>query len=82
MVDFGIFDGDLLVVDRSLNPVHGDIVIAALSGELTCKVLDLQNSTLTSGNDVYLPIELNEESDLIIEGVVSSSVRYHRVCPS
>lgn len=82
MVDFGIFDGDLLVVDRSLSPVHGDIVIAALSGELTCKVLDLQNSKLISGNDVYLPIELNEESDLIIEGVVSSSVRYHRVCPS
>lgn len=81
MVNFGIFDGDLLVVDRSLDPVHGDIVIAALSGELTCKVLDLQNSKLISGNDVYLPIELNEESDLIIEGVVSSSVRYHRVCP-
>ena len=36
----GIFDGDLLIVDRSLTHQHGDVVLAALDGELTCKILE------------------------------------------
>ncbi len=39
MRDAGISDGDLLVVDRSLSAVHGDIVIAAIAGEFTVKEL-------------------------------------------
>lgn len=80
MINFGIFDGDLLVVDRALQPVHGDIVVAALNGELACKVLDLNNRQLLSGNDLFPPIPLTEDCDLIIEGVISASIRYHRVC--
>ena len=80
MINFGIFDGDLLVVDRSLAPVHGDIIIAALNGELACKVLDLNHRQLLSGNDLFPPIPLTEDCDLIIEGVISASIRYHRVC--
>ena len=80
MINFGIFDGDLLVVDRSLAPVHGDIIIAAINGELTCKVLDLTHRQLLSGNDLFPPIPLTEDCDLIIEGVISASIRYHRVC--
>ena len=80
MINFGIFDGDLLVVDRSLAPVHGDIIIAAFNGELTCKVLDLTHRQLLSGNDLFPPIPLTEDCDLIIEGVISASIRYHRVC--
>lgn len=80
MTNLGIFSGDLLVVDRALEPVHGDIVIAALNGELTCKVLDLRQKRLLSGNQMYPPIPLGDDSDLVIEGVVSHSLRYHRVC--
>ncbi len=36
MTGFGIFSGDLLIVDRALQPQHGDVVIAAIDGELTC----------------------------------------------
>lgn len=80
MTNLGIFSGDLLVVDRALEPVHGDVVIAALNGELTCKVLDLRQKRLLSGNQLYPPIEIGDDSELIIEGVVSHSLRYHRVC--
>jgi len=81
MINFGIFDGDLLVVDRALQPVHGDVVVAALNGELACKVLDLKHRQLISGNDSFSPIPLPEDCDLIIEGVISASIRYHRCLP-
>lgn len=42
MIDAGISDGDLLVVDKSEKPEHGDIVIAAVDGEFTVKMLQLR----------------------------------------
>ena len=73
----GIYDGDLLIVDRSLEPQHGQIVIAALDGQLTCKILDKNRQCLVSANKHYAPIAIGEFSELIIEGVVSHSVRHH-----
>jgi DNA polymerase V len=78
MVRAGIHNGDLLIVDRALAPVHGDIVVAALDGELTCKILDLRLKRLLSGNDLFPPIDLGADAELIIEGVVTHSLRYHR----
>jgi len=73
----GIYDGDLLVVDRSLEAQHGQVIIAALDGQLTCKILDKKNHRLLSSNKSYAPIAVGEFSDLIIEGVVIHSVRHH-----
>ena len=81
MMRVGIHNGDLLVVDRALEPVHGDVVIAALDGELTCKILDLKRKRLLSGNDLFPPIELGEDAELVIEGVITHSIRYHRCSP-
>ncbi|MEH6468621.1 MAG: translesion error-prone DNA polymerase V autoproteolytic subunit [Porticoccus sp.] len=78
MTGFGIFNGDLLIVDRALQPQHGDVVIAAIDGELTCKVLDMHDKLLRSGNVRYPPIELHDNAELLIEGVVIHSVRHHR----
>lgn len=78
MLRLGIHSGDLLVVDRALEAVHGDIVIAALNGELTCKILDLRQKRLLSGNDLFPPIQLGDDAELIIEGVITHSLRYHR----
>ncbi|HEY6130428.1 MAG TPA: translesion error-prone DNA polymerase V autoproteolytic subunit [Halioglobus sp.] len=81
MIRLGIHDGDLLVVDRALEPAHGDVVIAALDGELTCKVLDLRLRRLLSGNDLFPPIPVGDDAELVIEGVVTHSIRYHRCSP-
>ena len=81
MLSLGIHSGDLLVVDRALEPVQGDVVIAALDGELTCKILDVRLQRLLSGNEAFPPITISENAELIIEGVVTHSLRYHRCSP-
>ncbi|RRJ84005.1 LexA family protein [Aestuariirhabdus litorea] len=74
----GIFDRDLLVVDRSLRPLHGDLVVAAIDGELCCKILDLRQRQLCSANPAYPPVALPEEADLVIEGVVIHAIHHLR----
>ncbi len=74
MTEYGIQDGALLIVDRAVTPRQGHIVIAAINGELTCKLLDIANQQLLAGNSAYPPISINEESDLSIEGVVLHAI--------
>jgi DNA polymerase V len=81
MTSEGIHNGDLLVVDRALEAGQGDIVIAALNGELTCKILDYKGRRLLSGNNLFPPIEVGKDVELIIEGVVTYSIRRHKCSP-
>lgn len=78
MEGVGIYNGDLLVIDRSLNAENGDTVIACLDGELTCKILDLRNHQLLAANPHYRPIPLPDETDLVIEGVVVHAIHHLR----
>ena len=77
MIGRGIFTGDTLIVDRHVRPAHGDIVIAALDGELTCKILDKRLKQLVPANGEMQPIAIGENSELVIEGVVIHSIRHH-----
>lgn len=76
MKDVGIMDGDILVVDRSLQPQDGKIVIAALDGELTVKRLSIKSTGtwLVPENDRYPPIAVRESSDIVIWGVVTATI--------
>ena len=76
MIGAGIHDGDLLVVDRSLAATPGRVVIAALDGELTIKRLGTGPAglRLEPENDSYAPIEIGEETDARIWGVVTSVI--------
>ena len=75
----GIHDGDLLIVDRSLNADDGKIVIAVLEGELTVKRLSLKNGTvaLVAENPDFPPIKLKEGQEITIWGVVTNVI--HKV---
>lgn len=77
MVKAGIADGDILVVDRSLTPKDGSIVIAVLDGELTVKRLLRRNGCvqLVPENEQYPIIEVAPEREFIVWGVVSGIVR-------
>jgi DNA polymerase V len=75
----GIFDGDLLIVDRAVKPVHGHVVLASINGELTCKLLDVNNKCLLAANKNYPPIPIHEEAEFSVEGVVIYSIRDHHV---
>ncbi len=77
----GIYNGDLLVVDRSLKPRHGQVIIAALHGELTCKILDMQRRCLVAANRHYPPLPITDESGFSVEGVVTASIRYQQCWP-
>jgi DNA polymerase V len=75
MIGAGIHDGDLLVVDRSLVPKHGDIVIAGFHGELTVKRLELTPVVrLVPMNKHYPIITIPDDTDLDIHGVVLHSL--------
>ena len=72
-----IFDGDVLVIDRSLNPKHGSIVVAAVAGELLVKRLQQSSkgTFLVSENLGYDPISLDESEECYIWGVVCGTAR-------
>jgi DNA polymerase V len=76
MLDAGIFDGDLLVVDRLLAPVHGKIIVANIDGGLTVKRLIIDGGVqyLKPENKEHSIIKVTEESDMHIWGVVTSVI--------
>lgn len=73
MINAGIHDGDLLVVDRSLQAGHNRVVIAALDGELTVKRLVRRKGRvwLMPENPEYPPLDITEREHVHIWGVVS-----------
>ena len=72
MIKAGIHSGDILVVDRSLEPKDKKIVIAVVNGEFTVKRVQKKASKLylISENDNYQPIEIKEDTDFEVWGVV------------
>ena len=76
MLSAGIHPGDLLIVDRGIEPKHGKIVIAAVDGELTVKRLHrVKGQTLLMPeNDNYEPITFLEGNDMVIWGVVTNVI--------
>ena len=80
MIDAGIFDGDVLVVDRSIEPKHNDIVLVTLNNEFIVKRLYLKAGLikLISENPIYPPLVIKERDDFAIWGVVTNSV--HKLC--
>lgn len=72
-----IFSGDILVVDRSVVPVSGKIVVAAVYGEMVVKSLQINKdaTTLVSEQEGYEPIIVTDNDDCFIWGVVVGSVR-------
>jgi DNA polymerase V len=76
MINAGIHDDDILVVDKSIEPSSGKVVVVALNGELTVKRLFKEGKRvfLMAENEAYPPIELHEGSELHIWGVVTNVI--------
>lgn len=80
MINAGIDEGDILVIDRSLTPKNGSIVVAYLDGEFTAKRLDLSKKNegkiyLRSENDDYPDFCISTDDTLTVWGVVSSVIK-------
>jgi DNA polymerase V len=81
MMDVGLLPGDKAVVDRSKNANIGDIVLAVINGEFTIKTLSRHKSgvpRLLPANKDFKPIEITEEMQFEIWGVVTGSFRRFR----
>lgn len=80
MTGAGIRDGNLIIVDRSLEPQHDDVIVAALDGELTVKRFHRQGDRLwlQASNPSFRPIEIEEEMDFRVWGVVTHAIHFLR----
>jgi DNA polymerase V len=78
MQGVGIFDGDLLLVDRAEDVKNGDVIVANLNGLFVCKLLDKHNAQLLSASPKYPAVQLRQSDEFQLEGVVTRSIRLHR----
>ena len=73
MIQAGIFEGDILIIDRSLQARSGQIILAIINGEFTLKRLLIKTETgtplLQAANPKYAPIEITESMDFQVWGV-------------
>jgi DNA polymerase V len=76
MVKAGIHDGDLLVVDRSIEPKDKNVIIAVVNGELTVKRIRIRKNKLTleAENENYQSREIDEEMEFEVWGVVTNVI--------
>lgn len=76
MIDEGIREGDLLVVDRSIRPANGDVIIAAVDGEFTVKTFrrDKEGVHLVPANKNYPIIDLKRGQELDYFGKVTAII--------
>lgn len=78
MIDAGINENDILIVDRQIQPTHGKIVIAAMDGQLTVKRLHIKRNQLflMPENNKFKPIEVKAENEISILGVVTNVIHH------
>ncbi len=77
MIDAGVEEGDILVIDKALDPHDGDMAVCFVDGEFTLKYLKLQEGriTLVPANQKYSSIEIEEGMDFKIWGVVTYVIK-------
>ncbi|MBC5834412.1 translesion error-prone DNA polymerase V autoproteolytic subunit [Flavobacterium sp. F372] len=77
MIGAGIDDGDILVIDKSIEPEDGKIAVCFIDGEFTVKRIKVQENSLLllPENKLFEPIEVTQENDFIIWGIVTYVVK-------
>ena len=81
MIEEGIEEDDILVIDRALEPQNGDLAVCCLDGEFTLKRLEITpegNIYLVPSNRRYKPILVTEGNELVIWGIVTYTIKANR----
>lgn len=78
MKDLGIHNGDLLVIDKSLEPQNGKIAVCYIDGEFMVKTIKIEDDCcwLVPANENYKPIKVTAENDFIVWGIVINVIKY------
>lgn len=76
----GIEEGDILVIDKSLEPTNGDLAVCQVDGEFTLKRLNIQKDRilLMPSSPNYQPIVVTEENQFMIWGIVTYTIKRNR----
>ncbi|NTV01174.1 MAG: translesion error-prone DNA polymerase V autoproteolytic subunit [Chlorobiaceae bacterium] len=80
MIDAGIGEGDILVIDKSLEPKDGDVAVCFLDGEFTVKRISKQDDGLflIPANEEFRPIRISGESEFRVWGIVTYVIHKFR----
>lgn len=80
MIEEGIEDGDVIVIDRSLEPQEGDLTVCCIDGEFTLKRLHLEKDCvwLIPSNETFDPILVTPDDRFIVWGVVTYTIKRNR----
>lgn len=80
MADEGIHDGDILIVDRSLEPSNDDLAVCAVDGEFTLKRIRLERDHvwLIPSNELFDPILVTPQNRFVVWGVVTHTIHNNR----
>ncbi|MCL1068392.1 S24 family peptidase [Shewanella olleyana] len=81
MEKIGIFDKDILIVDRHVSVENHDVIVANYNGNFVCKLIDTKRRLLLSANDSHNSVLIQEHDNFSVEGVVIRSIRCHRQSP-
>jgi DNA polymerase V len=77
MLGAGLNDGDLLIIDRSLEAKNGKIAVCYIDGEFTVKSLKIEKDVcyLMPANEAYKPIRVDSESNFLVWGIVTTVIK-------
>lgn len=80
MIDANVHDGDILVIDKSLEPRNGDMAVCFIDGEFTIKYIKIEKDIiwLQPANDNYKPIKVTIDNDFVIWGIVTYCIQNKR----
>ena len=80
MIDANVHDGDILVIDKSLEPRNGDMAVCFIDGEFTIKYIKIEKDViwLQPANNNYQPIKVTIENDFLIWGIVTYCIQNKR----
>ena len=77
MINAGLNEGDLLIIDKSLEPTNNKIAVCFIEGEFTVKRIKIEKDIvwLIAENEKYAPIKVTKENDFLIWGIVTNVIK-------
>lgn len=77
----GVTEGDILIIDKSLKPVNGDMCVCFLDGEFTLKFIQYKDNEmwLVPANQAYSPIRVTEDNNFLVWGVVTYTIKRRKL---
>lgn len=80
MIEEGIEEGDILIIDKSLEPVNGDLAVCCIDGEFTLKRIEIENNyiKLMPSNATFKPIVITPENQFTVWGIVTYTIKKNR----